>query len=123
MIVVSVNFGTAAPKNHGAFQKINWFPKGEFAIFLCIVSVWLMSKLVYAFLQPDEANQRLRVSYWGVSRDPPEQRSFYEANHLDSDIDMVGVIRNLLLEEQKRQKTGDSENEIFIRPDHGHQIR
>jgi len=63
------------------------------------------------------------VSYWGVSRDPPEQRSFCEANHLDSDIDMVGVIRNLLLEEQKRQKAGDSKNEIFIRLDHGHQIR
>jgi len=57
-----------------------------------------------------------------VSRDPAEQRSFYEANHLDSDIDMVGVIRNLLLEEQKRQKAGDSKNEIFIRPDHGHPI-
>ena len=31
----------------------------------------------------------------GVSRDPDEQRSFYEANHLDSDIDMVSVIREL----------------------------
>lgn len=58
----------------------------------------------------------------GVSRDPNEQRSFYEANHLESDIDMVGVIRNLLLEEQKRQRMGDEDNEIFIRPDHGHQM-
>lgn len=58
----------------------------------------------------------------GVTRDPNEQRSFYEANHLDSDIDMVGVIKNLLLEEKKRQIDGDSENEIFIRPDHGHQM-
>lgn len=58
----------------------------------------------------------------GVSRDPNEQRSFYEANHLDSDIDMVGVIKNLLLEEQKRRHAGDTQNEIFIRPDHGHQM-
>ena len=52
----------------------------------------------------------------GVSRDPQEQRSFYEANHLQSDIDMVGVVRNLLSNEaaQKRQ--------IYIRPDHGHQM-
>ena len=50
----------------------------------------------------------------GVSRDPKEQRSFTEASHLDSDIDMVRVIRNLL--ENERESTG----EIHIRPDHGH---
>lgn len=58
----------------------------------------------------------------GVNRDPNEQRSFYEANHLDSDIDMVEVIKNLLLEEQKRRLAGEEQNEIFIRPDHGHQM-
>lgn len=58
----------------------------------------------------------------GVSRDAGEQRSFYEANHLDSDIDMVDVIRNLLLEEQKRRAAGEEEADIFIRPDHGHQM-
>lgn len=58
----------------------------------------------------------------GVTRDPGEQRSFYEANHLDSDIDMVSVIRNLLLEEKKRRSSGEAEPDIFIRPDHGHQM-
>ncbi|MCL4147925.1 UNVERIFIED_CONTAM: hypothetical protein GTU68_021237 [Idotea baltica] len=58
----------------------------------------------------------------GVSRDEDEQRSFYEANHLDSDIDMVMVIRNLLEEEQRRTTAGDADNAIFIRPDHGHQM-
>jgi len=58
----------------------------------------------------------------GVTRDPNEQRSFYEANHLDSDIDMVSVIRNLLLEENKRRKSGEANPDIFIRPDHGHQM-
>lgn len=59
----------------------------------------------------------------GVSRDPDEQRSFYEASHLDSDIDMVSVIRELLSEEQKRsQSPGGAATEIFIRPDHGHQM-
>ncbi|MGB1158137.1 MAG: mannonate dehydratase [Porticoccaceae bacterium] len=59
----------------------------------------------------------------GVSRDPDEQRSFYEANHLDSDIDMVSVIRELLTEELTRAQ-GDPSTaaEIFIRPDHGHQM-
>ena len=70
-----------------------------------------------------EFGSRIHFSHLrGVSRDAKEQRSFYEANHLDSDIDMVGVIRNLLLEEQKRRHAGEEENEIFIRPDHGHQM-
>jgi len=50
----------------------------------------------------------------GVTRDRQEQRSFYEASHLDSDIDMVRVIRHLLENEQSLK------HEIFIRPDHGH---
>ena len=58
-----------------------------------------------------------------MSRDPDEQRSFYEANHLDSDIDMVSVIRELLTEEQQRSQAGSNvAQEIFIRPDHGHQM-
>jgi len=57
----------------------------------------------------------------GVSRDANEQRSFFEAEHLSSDVDMVGVISALLKEEKAR---GEKQNndEIFIRPDHGHQI-
>lgn len=59
----------------------------------------------------------------GVSRDADEQRSFYEASHLDSDIDMVSVIRELLNEERKRANaTEDDLADIFIRPDHGHQM-
>ena len=66
----------------------------------------------------------------GVSRDQDEQRSFYEANHLDSDIDMVKVIQRLLEEERHRRSVAraapdsklNPDPEIFIRPDHGHQI-
>ncbi|WP_379553050.1 mannonate dehydratase [Qipengyuania sp. DGS5-3] len=50
----------------------------------------------------------------GVSRDPEEPRTFVEASHLDSDIDMLSVIRNLLANERATKR------EIFIRPDHGH---
>jgi mannonate dehydratase len=59
----------------------------------------------------------------GVSRDPEDQRSFFEASHLDSDIDMVNVIKALLAEERKRRETGsESTGEIYIRPDHGHRM-
>ncbi len=52
----------------------------------------------------------------GVTRDPDEPRSFIEASHLDSDIDMVRVIGNLLDNEKATRR------EIFIRPDHGHRM-
>ena len=58
----------------------------------------------------------------GVSLDPDEQRSFYEASHLDSDIDMVQVVRELLVEEARRKQEEPERSDIFIRPDHGHQM-
>ena len=42
--------------------------------------------------------------------------SFYEADHLDGDFDMIGVLRELLTEDRKR---GAAEK-IPFRPDHGH---
>jgi len=58
----------------------------------------------------------------GVSRDADEQRSFYEASHLDSDIDMVQVVKELLNEESRRKQEEPERQDIFIRPDHGHQM-
>jgi mannonate dehydratase len=58
----------------------------------------------------------------GVSRDPDEQRSFFEASHLDSDIDMVKVIKELLSEETRRTAEEPERQGIYIRPDHGHQM-
>tara|TARA_R110000744_G_scaffold22171_7_gene57060 strand:- start:432 stop:1628 length:1197 start_codon:yes stop_codon:yes gene_type:complete len=57
----------------------------------------------------------------GVSRDENEQRSFYEAEHLSSDVDMVGII-SALLSEEKTRVSNQNNTPIFIRPDHGHQI-
>jgi len=58
----------------------------------------------------------------GVSRDPDEQRSFFEASHLDSDIDMIAVIKELLSEETRRAQEEPEKGDIFIRPDHGFQM-
>lgn len=58
----------------------------------------------------------------GVSRDADEQRSFYEASHLDSDIDMIAVIKELLGEETRRATEEPERDGIFIRPDHGLQM-
>jgi mannonate dehydratase len=45
--------------------------------------------------------------------------SFYEAEHLEGDTDMVAVIAVLLAEEARRRAAGDA-LPIPMRPDHGH---
>ncbi|WP_434354969.1 mannonate dehydratase [Parasalinivibrio latis] len=47
--------------------------------------------------------------------------SFYEAAHLEGDVDMYNIIKALLSEEQRRSNAGDN-RQIPMRPDHGHQI-
>jgi mannonate dehydratase len=46
--------------------------------------------------------------------------SFYEAAHLDGSSDMIGAVRTLLEEEARRRREGRGDNEIPMRPDHGH---
>ncbi len=57
----------------------------------------------------------------GVKRDLDDPRSFYEASHLEGDVDMISIIRCLLHEESMR-KPGSGAMDIPIRPDHGHQM-
>ncbi len=48
--------------------------------------------------------------------------AFHEAAHLEGDVDMVETIKTILIEENKRQEESRSDNQIPMRPDHGHQM-
>jgi mannonate dehydratase len=53
-----------------------------------------------------------------VSRN--ETGFFKETNLFEGDIDIYGVMRELILEQKKRKKIGRSDIQIPMRPDHGH---
>lgn len=48
--------------------------------------------------------------------------NFHEANHLEGDVDMYGVILTLLKEQSKRSKNGRKDLRMPMRPDHGHKM-
>ena len=51
-----------------------------------------------------------------------ENGNFYEANHLEGDVDMFSIIKEVLLEQGSRFEQGRSDFSIPMRPDHGHQM-
>lgn len=51
-----------------------------------------------------------------------DQGNFYEADHLDGDVDMYGVLKELLTEQGKRTQTNRPDRRMPMRPDHGHQM-
>lgn len=51
-----------------------------------------------------------------------EHGNFYEANHLEGDVDMYSVVKEILIEEKRRKAAGYVDFAIPVRPDHGHQM-
>src|SRR5690606_35802365 len=63
----------------------------------------------------EAVKQRVYFAHFrNVKKD--EEGNFYEADHLDGDVDMATVLKIFIEENQKRDRA------IPFRPDHGHQM-
>ena len=50
------------------------------------------------------------------------QGNFHEANHLEGDVDMFSIVKEVLIEQERRVTEGRADAAIPMRPDHGHQM-
>ncbi|MBO1752631.1 mannonate dehydratase [Actinotalea sp. BY-33] len=64
--------------------------------------------------------RRVYFTHLRSTRREADPESFHEADHIDGDNDMVGVVRELVAEEMRREREGGPR--IVTRPDHGHQL-
>lgn len=48
--------------------------------------------------------------------------TFYEANHLEGNVDMYAVVKGVLEEEERRRRSNRPDVSIPMRPDHGHRM-
>lgn len=51
-----------------------------------------------------------------------ESGNFYEANHLEGNVDMFAIVKEIVIEQKRRYAEGRSDSAIPMRPDHGHQM-
>ena len=65
---------------------------------------------------------RIHFLHLRATKRENDPESFVEADHLAGDVDMVGVITEVLKEEKARAEAGRVDQEIPMRPDHGHQM-
>ena len=66
-----------------------------------------------------EFGERIHFAHLRNVKHEPDG-SFYEADHLAGDTDMLAVVAELLTQEETRRAKGRADAEIPMRPDHGH---
>jgi len=59
-----------------------------------------------------------RIHFAHLRATKRDEGGFYEADHLDGDVDMIPVLQELLKEDRRRSK----DEQIPFRPDHGHRM-
>jgi mannonate dehydratase len=65
---------------------------------------------------------RIHFIHLRATKREENPQNFHEADHLEGDVDMVAVIKEILIEEKRRKNIGAIDDQIPMRPDHGHQM-
>ena len=65
---------------------------------------------------------RIHFVHLRATRREENPRNFHEADHLAGDVDMYAVVRELVLEEERRARQSQGASAMPMRPDHGHQM-
>jgi mannonate dehydratase len=62
--------------------------------------------------------RRIHFAHLRATKRESDGLSFHESAHLEGDVDMVGVLRELVAEDRRREP----DMSIVFRPDHGHRL-
>ncbi|MCK8492427.1 mannonate dehydratase [Spirosoma sp. RP8] len=65
---------------------------------------------------------RIHFIHLRTTKREDDPRNFHEADHLAGDVDMYAVVKEIVLEQQRRAQAGTGVTSIPMRPDHGHQM-
>lgn len=99
------------------FEKV---PSRHNGITFCTGSLGVIPQNNLVAMAQRFANRIHFIHLRSTKRD--EQGNFYEANHLEGDVDMFSIVKEILVEEKRRKEQRYSDTQIPMRPDHGHQM-
>ena len=99
------------------FEKV---PSRHNGITFCTGSLGVIPQNNLVAMAQRFANRIHFIHLRSTKRD--EQGNFYEANHLEGDVDMFSIVKEILVEEKRRKEQRYSDAQIPMRPDHGHQM-
>lgn len=66
--------------------------------------------------------ERIHFIHLRTTKRECNPKNFHEAAHLAGDVDMYEVVKAIIEEQNRRKAIGQSDNQIPMRPDHGHQM-